>query len=83
MTKANISDNSPDSTPAITATETMVDKVSQEAKAAEMASSIFDAAPTCTSHPYLTAKGIKGHGIRKSEDNLLIPLRDSASTSLG
>lgn len=80
MTNAHISGNRPDSTPGITVTETMVDMVSQEEKAAAIATSVFDAASTCTNHPYLTAKGIKGHGIRQHKDNLLIPLRDSART---
>ena len=46
--------------------------------AAVDATSQFKAATTCTSHPYLTTKGIQSHGIRQEGDNLLIPMRDAA-----
>jgi hypothetical protein len=80
MTEAHFFGNDPESTPAITIAEILVDKLSHEREAAAIAASVFDAASTCTNHPYLTAKGIKGHGIRQHKDNLLIPLRDSART---
>jgi putative DNA primase/helicase len=46
--------------------------------AAVNAVSRFKAATTCTSHPYLTIKGVQAHGIRLEGDNLLIPMRDTA-----
>ena len=46
--------------------------------AAVNAASRFKAATTCTSHPYLTTKGVQAHGIRLEGDNLLIPMRDTA-----
>jgi hypothetical protein len=78
MTKVDVSSNVSNWTPVITTTETMVNKAAQEEKAAAIATSMFDAADTCSDHPYLTAKKVKSYGIRKSDTNLLIPLRDSA-----
>jgi len=34
-------------------------------------------------HPYLAAKGVKAHGIRRSGDRLLIPVTDAAGTLHG
>jgi putative DNA primase/helicase len=34
-------------------------------------------------HPYLAAKGIKAHGVRRSGDRLLIPVTDAAGTVHG
>jgi phage/plasmid primase-like uncharacterized protein len=46
--------------------------------AAVQATSRFDAATSCTSHLYLTMKGVQAHGIRQEGENLLIPMRDTA-----
>ena len=49
----------------------------EHAEARKRASAIWDAGqPAHTGHPYLTAKGVKPHGIRQHGDDLVIPMRD-------
>lgn len=44
---------------------------------AERAAAIWAAGKPCSSHPYLTAKGVKSHGLRVDHDGrLLVPVRD-------
>jgi putative DNA primase/helicase len=50
------------------------EQAQRHASAAVMAASSFDAATPCTSHPYLTTKGVRAYGIRQAGDGLLIPL---------
>lgn len=38
----------------------------------------WNAASPCTGHPYLTAKGVPGHGLRVAGDLLLIPVRNTS-----
>ena len=40
----------------------------------------WQGAAICTQHDYLTRKGIKPHGVKLEGNNLLIPMRDTAST---
>ena len=40
----------------------------------------WQGAANCTQHDYLTRKGIKPHGVKMEGNNLLIPMRDTAST---
>ena len=56
------------------------EQVQRNESAAVDAASRFKAATACTSHPYLTTKGVQAHGIRQEGDNLLIPMLDTAST---
>jgi len=56
------------------------EKTKRNESAAIVASARFEAANPCTSHPYLTAKGVKAYGIMQAGDNLLIPLRDSTGS---
>lgn len=72
-------------TPAITRSETDAHTPNQQedATAAMTAESHFAAASPCTTHPYLTAKGIQPYGIRQADGNLLIPMRDLAGTLQG
>jgi phage/plasmid primase-like uncharacterized protein len=50
------------------------EQAQRHASAAVLAASSFDAATPCTSHPYLTTKGVRAYGIRQASDRLLIPL---------
>ncbi len=54
------------------------EQAQRNASAAVLATRSFEAATPCTSHPYLTTKGVKPIGIRQAGDNLLVPLHDSA-----
>jgi phage/plasmid primase-like uncharacterized protein len=53
------------------------EQTKRNASAAAKATKWFDAEPLCTSHPYLTTKGVQPYDIRQSGDRLLIPLYDS------
>ncbi len=53
------------------------EQAKRNASAAARATKWFDAEPLCTSHPYLTTKGVQPYDIRQSGDRLLIPLYDS------
>jgi phage/plasmid primase-like uncharacterized protein len=48
----------------------------RHAEAAKAVAIVFDAATTCTTHPYLTTKGVQAYDIRQAGDRLLIPLRN-------
>ena len=76
MSEVQISDHDPDTTHAIAITESMEAKQIEEENAAAKAARIFAGAVPCNSHPYLTARGVKCHGIRQKETTLLIPVRD-------
>lgn len=67
------------------------DKADRQAKAAAKALTLWESAPPCAEHPYLTGKGVLAHGVRvfqgeltiggqNCRGNLLIPLRDSVGT---
>lgn len=56
------------------------EKAQRWASAAARATRWFDAEPICTTHPYLTTKGVQPYDIRQSGDRLLIPLCDSSGT---
>lgn len=45
--------------------------------AALTARSIWEAAPSCFSHPYLVKKKVGSHGLRVSNGNLLVPITNS------
>lgn len=51
-----------------------------QAEAAQSARTLWDKASPCTCHPYLTAKGVQGHGVKEFGGRLLIPLRDTTAT---
>jgi putative DNA primase/helicase len=52
--------------------------------AAQAARTLWSSASAATDgHPYLTAKGVKAFGIRRSGDRLLIPVTDAAGTLYG
>lgn len=53
------------------------EQAQRRASADARATNWFDGAPLCTSHPYLTTKGVQPYDIRQSGDRLLIPLYDS------
>ena len=56
-----------------------VEKERGHALAAVEAEKRFNAATTCTSHPYLTTKGVPCFGLKVEADNtLLVPMRDTA-----
>ena len=54
------------------------DLAEQYKKAADQARKKWDAAKEAGDHPYLTEKGVEAFGIRRSGDNLLIPLLDTS-----
>ena len=47
------------------------------AKARERAESIWSGARPCLQHDYLTRKGVKSHGLKLYEGNLVIPIYDA------
>lgn len=51
----------------------------RQAEAAQTAQQLWDKASPAPHHPYLTAKGVKGHGVREFGGRLLIPLWDGGS----
>jgi len=53
------------------------DLVIRQTQATHDAKKRWEAAHACTEHPYLTAKGIKSHGVKLEGDNLLVPMRDT------
>ncbi len=56
------------------------EQVQRNESAAVEADSRFKTATTCTSHPYLTTKGVQPHGVKVDGDKLLIPMRDTTGT---
>jgi len=53
------------------------EKAQRHAKAATKASAIWEnARPASDDHPYLARKGVKAHGIRLHDGELVIPMRD-------
>ena len=56
------------------------EQAQRHAGAAKAAAIVFDAATPCTTHPYLTTKGVQAYGIRQAGDRLLIPLYDLTGT---
>jgi len=57
-----------------------IEQVQRNESAAVGADSRFKTATACTSHPYLTTKGVQAHGVKADGDKLLIPVRDVAGT---
>ncbi len=55
------------------------DTAQRQQQASESAAALWDKSDPATDHPYLSAKGIKPHGVRVFGDKLLIPMRDTAS----
>lgn len=45
-------------------------------EAANVAQAAWESAAECTEHPYLTRKGVKAHGLRVLNGDLLVPMRD-------
>ncbi len=54
------------------------DTAQRQQQASESVAALLKQADPATDHPYLTAKGIKSHGVRVFGDKLLIPMRDAA-----
>ena len=54
------------------------DTAQRQQQASESAAALWAKADAATDHPYLTAKGIKPHGVKVFGDKLLIPMRDTA-----
>ena len=59
------------------------DKARREAAAQEARALWSSATAQVNGHPYLAAKGVKAHGIRRSGDRLLIPVMDAAGALHG
>lgn len=56
----------------------------RRAAAAEQARTLWaEASEEVNGHPYLEAKGVRAHGIRRSGDRLLIPVRDAQGSLHG
>lgn len=54
-------------------------KLDDQQQASERAVKLWNAATPCTQHPYLTAKGVQGYGVRVDADGfLIVPMRDTA-----
>lgn len=53
-----------------------IEQVQRNATAAVVAAVRWEAAAPCTSHPYLTTKGVQAYGIRQEGENLLIPVHE-------
>jgi len=54
------------------------EQAQRQQNAAQDALKRWAAAPPCTSHAYLTIKGIKSYGAKIEGDNLLVPMRDTS-----
>jgi len=55
------------------------DRLATQLQASETALKLWNAAKPCTEHPYLTAKGVKGYGVRVDAEGFLrVPMRDTA-----
>lgn len=61
-------------------TQQEAEKAKTQADAAQTAQQLWDNASPCISHPYLTAKGVQGHGVKEFGGRLIIPLRDTTAT---
>lgn len=58
-----------------------LEQQSRQAAAAKRAAGIWEAAsPAPADHPYLKAKTVQAHGLRRHDDSLAIPLRDESGT---
>ena len=53
------------------------DTALRQHQASESAASLWAKSDPATDHPYLTAKGIKPHGVKVFGDKLVIPIRDT------
>ncbi len=57
------------------------EQAARHQSAAADAAQRWQAATPCTGHPYLTAKGVRGHGVRVDPAGaLIVPMRDAAGT---
>ncbi|RZU46823.1 putative DNA primase/helicase [Fluviicoccus keumensis] len=65
------------------------DKAARQMKAADKAQALWQAAPPCADHPYLTLKGVQGYGVKCFQGELtiggqncrgclLVPIQDGA-----
>ena len=55
------------------------DTLAAQQEASKAALQRWNAAMPCADHPYLTAKGVKGHGVKMETDGfLIVPMRDTA-----
>ncbi|ABM37954.1 DUF3987 domain-containing protein [Polaromonas naphthalenivorans] len=54
------------------------DLLATQQQASATAAALLAQADAATAHPYLSAKGVKGHGLKVFSDKLLIPMRDTA-----
>ena len=56
------------------------DQTQRHESARDRAGSMWSESSPVVDHPYLTAKGVQGYGLRQSGDVLLVPLRDASGT---
>lgn len=56
------------------------DALKRQQQAAQTAAARWQVASPATTHPYLTVKGVKAHGVRADGEALLIPMRDTSGT---
>ena len=62
-------------------TQRETEQAQRQQSAAMDAEHRLAAASACTRHPYLTAKGVQGHGVKiDSAGALIVPMRDAAGT---
>lgn len=55
------------------------DKLEAQQQASVIAEQRFNTATTCIQHNYLSAKGVKGYGVKVEDDGyLLVPMRDTS-----
>jgi len=54
------------------------DLLAAQQQASETAAALLAQAGPAATHPYLSAKGVKAHGLKVLGDRLLIPMRDTA-----
>lgn len=57
-----------------------IEQAQRNASAAVVAAVRWETATPCTSHTYLTNKGVQAHGIRQAGENLLIPMYELNGT---
>lgn len=58
--------------------EAEASREARRAKAAERAKEMWSAAAPATTHPYLSAKGVKSHGLRIHDGLLVVPIGESS-----
>lgn len=64
---------------AVIAAQRDADKLEAQQQASVIAEQRFNTATTCIQHNYLSAKGVKGYGVKVEDDGyLLVPMRDTA-----